>query len=283
MKSTTRLRQMIHQDTLAIAPGVYDGLSAKLVEQAGFQCVYASGGAIARATGVPDIGLLSVTEIAQHMAAICDATSLPVIADADNGYGNALNTYRSVQTFARLGAAGLHLEDQQFPKRCGHLDDKKLISLEEMCGKIKAARDACEDSDLVLIARTDAIAAEGFNAAIERASAYAEAGADMLFVEAPESESQIQDIAQRLSQPKLINMFAGGKTPMVPVTTLQQWGYRIVIIPSDLQRASIFAIQAVLEVIKRNGDSSSFGKKMVSFKERETIIGTEHYLNKYPV
>jgi 2-methylisocitrate lyase-like PEP mutase family enzyme len=201
-----------------------------------------------------------------------------VIADADTGYGNALNVRRAVREFERAGVAALHLEDQQFPKRCGHYDDKSLVSPTEMVQKLRAARDAATDPDLVLIARTDAIAVEGLDAAIDRAHAYADAGADVLFVEAPVSEAQIEAIARRLPQPKLVNMFQGGKTPLVPLPRLAALGYRVVIIPSDLQRAAIRAMQDVLAAIARDGSSAALADRMASFKERESVVDTDGWL-----
>lgn len=277
-KSSTRLRELIHKNTISIAPGVFDGLSAKLVTAAQFPCVYASGGAIARSAGYPDLGLLSMDEVCKRVGEICEATDLPVIADMDTGYGNSLNVHRAIKAFAQVGVAGVHIEDQEFPKRCGHLDDKSLVNIEEMVQKIQIAKKAIADPDFVLIARTDAIAVEGFDAAIARAKAYVAAGADMLFVEAPQTVEQIEKIAKLLPQPKLINMFHGGKTPLVPIAQLQEWGYRIVIIPSDLQRACIHAIQTTLAVIQRDGDSHAIAESMTSFKEREVIIETEKYL-----
>ena len=271
------LRALLARDEVVVAPGAFDGLSARLVEQAGFPAVYASGGAISRSAAVPDLGLLSMTEVIERVTAIVDAVSVPVIADADTGYGNALNTRRAVRAFARSGVAAIHLEDQDFPKRCGHYDDKALIPAEEMVQKLRAARDATGD-ELVLIARTDAIAVEGLDAAIERAQRYMEAGADVAFVEAPTTVAQIEEIARRLPQPKLINMFQGGKTPLLPAARLAALGYRIVIIPSDLQRAAIFAMQATLDAIRRDGDSSAVAERMVSFADREVLIGTPDYL-----
>jgi 2-methylisocitrate lyase-like PEP mutase family enzyme len=240
--------------------------------------VYATGGGIARAMGVPDLRLLSATEIIAHLAPIVEHAGVPVIADADTGYGNALNTRRTVREFARLGVAGLHLEDQQFPKRCGHYDDKALVPVAEMAQKLRAARDALDDPDFVLIARTDAIAVEGFDAAIARAQAYAAAGADVVFVEAPETVEQIEQVARRLPMPKLINMFQGGKTPLVPLPRLAELGYRIVIIPSDLQRASIRAMQDVLAAIRRDGNSAALADRLASFQEREQVVDTAAYL-----
>jgi 2-methylisocitrate lyase-like PEP mutase family enzyme len=277
-RPATRLREMTRGRDIVVAPGVFDGLSARLAGQAGFSAVYATGGGIARAMGVPDLGLLSATEIIAHLAPIVEHAGVPVIADADTGYGNALNTRRTVREFARLGVAGLHLEDQQFPKRCGHYDDKALVPVAEMAQKLRAARDALDDPDFVLIARTDAIAVEGFDAAIARAQAYAAAGADVVFVEAPETVEQIEQVARRLPMPKLINMFQGGKTPLVPLPRLAELGYRIVIIPSDLQRASIRAMQDVLAAIRRDGNSAALADRLASFQEREQVVDTAAYL-----
>ena len=277
--AATRLRELIDGGEVVVAPGVFDGLSARLVEQAGFPAVYASGGAISRSGGLPDLGLLGLGEVVDRLRPIVEAVSIPVIADADTGYGNALNTRRAAQAFANLGVAALHLEDQTFPKRCGHLDDKSLVPAEEMAQKLRAASEALEGSGVVLIARTDAIAVEGLEAALERAERYAEAGADVLFVEAPESEAQIEAIAERLPGPKLINMFQGGKTPLVPAGRLAELGYRIVIIPSDLQRAAVWAMQRTLEAIREDGSSAAQVERMITFNEREAIVGTAGYLD----
>jgi 2-methylisocitrate lyase-like PEP mutase family enzyme len=278
MRATTTLRQLLTVDDVVVAPGVYDGLSARLARHAGFAAVYATGGGIARSMGYPDLGLLGLTEVVERLAGIVEHAGVPVIADADTGYGNALNVRRAGREFERAGVAALHLEDQTFPKRCGHLDDKSLVPTAEMAGKLRAARDAAGDPDLVLIARTDAIAVEGLDAAIERAHAYAEAGADVLFVEAPTTEAQIEAIARRLPGAKLLNMFEGGKTPLVPLARLRALGYRIVIIPSDLQRAAIRGMQDVLAAIRRDGNSRALADRMASFSERETIVGTAEYL-----
>ncbi|MBE0531855.1 MAG: isocitrate lyase/PEP mutase family protein [Rhodospirillales bacterium] len=278
MKPSTALRAFIARGDTLVAPGAYDGLSARLVEQAGFKAVYASGGAISRAAGMPDLGLLGMSEVVERLETMVEAVAIPVIADADTGYGNALNVQRTVRAFERAGVAGFHIEDQSFPKRCGHYDDKALVPAAEMALKIRAARDAAHDPDLVIIARTDALAVEGFEAAIARAEAYREAGADVLFVEAPESEEQIVEIARRLPTPKLINMFEGGKTPLVSEARLRELGYAIVIIPSDLQRAAIRAMRETLAMIRRDGHSGALRERMVSFKDREGVVGTADYL-----
>jgi 2-methylisocitrate lyase-like PEP mutase family enzyme len=278
VKASTRLRSLIAGPDILVAPGVYDGLSARLVARAGFSAVYATGGGIARSMGYPDLGLLGLGEVVDRLIPIVEHAGVPVIADADTGYGNALNARRAVREFERAGVAGLHLEDQTFPKRCGHYDDKSVVPVAEMAAKLRAVRDAATDPDLVLIARTDALAVEGLDAALERGRAYAEAGADVIFVEAPTTEAEIEAIAKRLPYPLLINMFQGGKTPLVPLARLAAWGYRIVIIPSDLQRASIHAMEEVLAAIKRDGNSAAVAPRLASFGEREDVVGTPGYI-----
>lgn len=280
MKASTRLRQLMAEGGPVVAPGGYDGITARMIERAGFPAVYASGGAISRSTGIPDLGLMSMSEITERLATMVDAVDIPVIADADTGYGNALNAQHMVRAFERAGVAGFHLEDQQFPKRCGHYDDKSIVPTREMTQKIRAVKDAATDTDLVLIARTDGLAVEGFDATIDRAHAYMEAGADVIFVEAPTSVEQIERIAELLPYPKLVNMFAGGKTPLMPSDRLGELGYNLVIIPSDLQRAALFAMEQTLAAIKREGSSEAYQDYMVSFSDREEIIGTKTWLDR---
>jgi 2-methylisocitrate lyase-like PEP mutase family enzyme len=280
VRATTKLRTFLASGRIAVAPGAFDGLSARLVAQAGFPAVYASGGAIARSAGVPDLGLMSMSTIVERLASMVDVVEVPIIADADTGYGNALNVQAAARAFERSGVAAFHLEDQTFPKKCGHYDDKSVVPTGEMVQKLKAVRDALHDPDFIVIARTDALAVEGFNAAIDRASVYLDAGADMIFVEAPTSELEIAEIAKRLSGLKLINMFAGGKTPLVPVPRLEALGYNVVIIPSDAQRAAIKAMQRALSAIALEGSTASMADDMVSFKEREVIIGTQAYIER---
>jgi 2-methylisocitrate lyase-like PEP mutase family enzyme len=261
-----------------VAPGAYDGLSARLVEQAGFPAIYASGGAIARSAGVPDLGLLPMTVIADRLASMVDVVGVPIVADADTGYGNALNAQAAARAFERAGVAAFHLEDQTFPKKCGHYEDKSLVPTAEMVQKLKAVRDALHDVDFVVIARTDAIAVEGFAAALDRAAAYLDAGADVSFVEAPTSEIEIAEIAKRLPGWKLINMFEGGKTPLLPASRLEALGYQLVIVPSGTQRAAIKAMQRVLTAIARDGSAAAMRGEMASFAEREIIVDTAGYL-----
>jgi len=279
VRPTTRLRRLVTDGDVVVAPGVYDGLSARLAVRAGFPALYATGGGIARSMGYPDLGLLSPREIVDRLANIVEhAGDVPVIADADTGYGNALNVRRAVREFERVGVAAFHLEDQTFPKRCGHYDDKAVVPTAEMVQKLRAAREALADPDLVLIARTDALAVEGLDAAVERAHAYQAAGADVIFVEAPTTEAEIEAIARRVTAPKLMNMFQGGKTPLVALGRLRELGYRIVIIPSDLQRAAIRAMEDTLAAIARDGNSAAIADRLASFTDRESAVDTARWL-----
>ena len=271
---------MLQERKIVVAPGVFDGMSARLVAKAGFPAAYASGGAIARSCGIPDLGLLSLAEIADRLEQIVDVVDIPIIADIDNGYGNALNAQRAAHAFERAGVAAFHIEDQTFPKRCGHYSEKSVVPVAEMVGKLKAVRDRLEDPDFIVIARTDAIAVEGFEAAMNRCFAYKEAGADVLFLDAPTSEAQIAEIGRRLPGWKLINMFHGGKTPLLPVSQLEQMGFNIVIIPSDLQRAGIKAMQRALEAIRRDGSSKSVLDDLAEFDERESLDATAEFLER---
>lgn len=269
----TQLARLLDGDQLLVMPGVYDGISARVVEEAGFESVYVSGGAIARGGGVPDLGLLSMTEVRDRVAQICDAVSLPVVADIDTGYGNALNVHRTVRELTRVGVAAFQLEDQVTPKKCGHYAGKELVSTEEMVGKITATLDVRGEEGPLLIARTDAVATEGFDAAIERANRYAEAGADILFVEAPTEREQIAAIGRELAGHRLlINMFEGGRTPVVSTADLAEMGYRIVIVPSDLQRAAVHAMRCAAAELRANGTTAAMRDSLVSFDDRDVLI-----------
>lgn len=269
----TQLRTLLDRGGLIIAPGVYDGLSARIAEAAGFAALYVSGGAISRGMGYPDIGLVTQTEMAKRLEEIRAVTALPLIVDADTGYGNALNVIRTVRAYGRAGAAALHLEDQVEPKRCGHYEGKQIVEVHEMVQKIRAARAARENPDLLLIARTDARAVLGLEEAITRGNTYAEAGADVIFVEAPQSLEEIERIAREIHTPLLINMFWGGKTPLVPPVRLAELGYRLMIVPSDLQRAAIHAMQRAAVVLRQQGNTATIADEMASFAEREQVIG----------
>ena len=278
MKKTTQLRQLIATGKTYFIPGAYDGLSARLIENAGAEIVYATGGGISRSTGVPDMGLLTAKEVADRLEQIVDAVDLPVIADMDTGYGNALNARRAAKAFERVGVAGFHLEDQLFPKRCGHLEGKTLIPAEEHCAKIRAVKDALSDDDTVLIARTDAIAVEGIDAAMERMQKYIEAGADVAFVEAPRTMEMIERVANELSCPKLLNMFWGGKTPVVSREDLERLGFGLVIVPGDLQRTAIHAMREAAAAIMKDGNTESLKDRMATFDDREVAVNTAHYM-----
>ena len=278
MKKTTQLRQLIATGKTYFIPGAYDGLSARLIENAGAEIVYATGGGIARSTGVPDMGLLTAKEVADRLEQIVDAVDLPVIADMDTGYGNALNARRAAKAFERVGVAGFHLEDQLFPKRCGHLEGKTLIPAEEHCAKIRAVKDALSDDDTVLIARTDAIAVEGIDAAMDRMHKYIEAGADVAFVEAPRTMEMIERVAKELQCPKLLNMFWGGKTPVVSRDDLERLGFGLVIVPGDLQRTAIHAMQEAAAAIMKDGNTESLKDRMATFDDREVAVNTAHYM-----
>jgi len=277
MQRSKELRKLLKGKKLLVAPGAFDGLSARLVERAGFPLIYVTGGGIARSMGYPDMGLLTMSEVLGRVKNIVDVTSVPVIADADTGYGNAINVTRTVREFESVGVAGIHLEDQVTPKKCGHYEGKLLVTEEEMVKKIGAATESRKDSNFVIIARTDARAVEGMERAIERGKHYLEAGADMLFIEAPQSIEEIRTIAESLSVPLLINMFKGGKTPLVPMDQLQQWGYRVAIVPSPLQLAAVHAMQKLLAGLKAHGSLERFSDEMISFRERDEIVDLQKY------
>ena len=279
VKMTQRLRALLKQGKTLFIPGCYNAMSARVLDQVGFPAIYMTGyGTSLSLLGMPDAGLATMTEMQLNARYIANAVGVPVIADADNGYGNALNAQRAARAFERTGVAAFHLEDQTFPKRCGHYDDKSVVPVHEMVGKLKAVRDALHDDDFVVIARTDAIAVEGFEAAIERCHAYVAAGANVAFLDAPSSEHQVEEIARRLPGWKLINMFHGGKTPLLPVSRLDELGYQIVIIPSDLQRAAIKAMQRSLQAISRDGSSLAMIQDLVPFDEREELVATGEFL-----
>ncbi|HYL90096.1 MAG TPA: isocitrate lyase/phosphoenolpyruvate mutase family protein [Burkholderiales bacterium] len=273
------MRERLERDPLLLAPGVYDALTALLAEQAGFEAVYVSGASIAYTRlGRPDIGLVTASEVADTLENIRERIGLPVIVDADTGFGNALNVARTVKQFERAGATVIQLEDQVTPKRCGHLDGKALVSAEEMVGKIQAALDA--RTGALIMARTDAIAVEGLDKAVERAERYVEAGADVLFIEAPQSEAQMKTITGRFAKrvPMLANMVEGGKTPVLDAKSLQSLGYRIAIFPGGLARCLAFAAQEYFAVLKRDGTTAALRNRMLDFQGLNGVIGTPQML-----
>ncbi len=274
------LAKQLAANNIVLAPGIYDSLSALVAMRAGATALYLSGASIAYTKlGQPDIGLVSVTEVASSLAQICDRIDTPVIVDADTGFGNALNTARTVREFERAGAAAIQLEDQTLPKRCGHLKGKTLVSTAEMCGKIKAAVDSRAGNTLI-VARTDAIAVEGLDAALERAERYTEAGADILFVEAPRSVDEMDVIIARLGArvPLLANMVEGGSTPMMTAEQLQQVGYSIVIFPGGLVRALAPAMQRYFTSLLTHGSTSEHSDEMIDFNELNALLGTDAML-----
>ncbi|MDR7402033.1 MAG: isocitrate lyase/PEP mutase family protein [Armatimonadota bacterium] len=275
MNTREWLKRRLAEGPILLAPGVFDPLSAKVVQRCGFEAVYVSGGAISRSLGFPDLGLVTMTEMLDRIAAICEATDLPVIADADTGYGNPLNVRRTVREWERAGVAALHLEDQVTPKKCGHYEGKALISREEMVQKVRAAVEARRDGVLI-VARTDARAVEGLEGALARARAYREAGADVLFVEAPQSVQEIEAIARSLPGPLMINIFAGGKTPVVPARELDRLGYRLAIYPGELQRAALHAMLACAQHLRETGTVDGFAQ-VVSFQEREVLVDADRW------
>jgi carboxyvinyl-carboxyphosphonate phosphorylmutase len=250
-----RLRALLARPEPLLAAGAYDGLSARLVEAAGFDAVYMTGfGTAASLLGRPDVGLLTLTEMVGNAGRIADAVSVPVIADADTGYGNPINVVRTVQAYERAGVAGIHLEDQVAPKKCGHMAGKSVVPVEEHVAKVRAAVAARQNPDFVLIARTDARAVEGLDAAIERARRYADAGADVLFVEAPQSVEEIERVASELAGHSLLfNWAEGGKTPPVDHATLSRLGYRVVIFPVATLLTAARAITATLASMRATG------------------------------
>ncbi len=276
------LKSRLAQKEILVAPGVYDGLTASLAEKAGFEALYLSGAAVAYTRlGRPDIGLSTASEMADTMTLIADRVALPVIIDADTGFGNALNAQRTMRLYERAGASALQVEDQTFPKRCGHLSDKSLIPKQEMAGKIAAMADSRTSSDTLIIARTDAIAVEGFSAAIERAETYMEAGADVLFLEAPQSRDQLTSIADRFSPrvPLLANMVEGGATPILGADDLEAQGYSIVIFPGGIVRALAKTAQAYYQSLAHNGSNKPFARNMFDFGGLNEVIGTAEMLN----
>ena len=275
------LKSIIKSETL-LAPGIYDALSGLIAEQSGAKAVYLSGASIAYTRfGRSDIGLVSVSEVHDTLAAVTDRIKIPIIVDADTGFGNALNVQRTIRSFERAGAAAIQIEDQSFPKRCGHLDGKVLIKKDEMVGKVKAAVDSRKTSDTLIIARTDARAVEGLQEAIDRAHAYHEAGADVLFIEAPRSVDELKLIRKSfdLNIPLLANMVEGGKTPVKTANDLKSLGFNIVIFPGGAVRAATFQLQEYYAGLLENGSNSEFSKRMHDFDGLNAVIGTPELLS----
>ncbi|MBI2847494.1 MAG: oxaloacetate decarboxylase [Chloroflexi bacterium] len=278
MRKTTRLRELIKKPGVIVMPMAYDALSAKLMEWAGFEVVGITGaGVSASLLGASDVGLLTMTEMVGQAKNIAGATNLPVVADAEAGYGSALSVMRTVREFENAGVAGIYMEDQVMPKKCGHFEGKRLVSRAEMVGKIKAAQEARQDRDMVIIARTDAIAVDGFEEAILRANAYAEAGADMIFVEAPTSVEQLEKIPILVHAPIMVNLVEGGKTPLLRAKALGEMGFKLISYSGSAMRTAAKAMQEVLLKLKNEGTTEAFFNRMISFEERNEILGLKHF------
>jgi len=275
MKPTSRMRELIARPVCTIAPGVADALAARLVAREEFEAVYMTGfGTSLTRLGMPDVGLLTASEMVDNAGRIVDASGLPVIADADTGYGGAVNTWRTIRDYEKAGVVGVHIEDQDWPKRCGHLSGKSVIATTDMVAKIKAACDARNDPDFLIIARTDAIAVEGLEAALERGMRYREAGADMLFIEAPTVRDDIERIARHFKGvPLLYNAAASGKTPDLPLEELGRLGFRLAIFPNWVILAAIPAMEKLLRELKRSGTVAHLRDKVASFKAFTDIAG----------
>ncbi len=274
MKPTTRFRQLIDAPEIAIMPGVQDALTARIAERAGFEVITCGGyAATAALIGAPDSSQLSMTEMAEHYARICDAVSIPVFGDGDTGFGNATNAARTVQRYEAAGLAGMFIEDQVFPKRCGHMSGKQVVPVAEMVTKLQAALDARRDPDFVIMARTDALAVNGIDDAIERMSVYREVGADLLFVEAPRTVEQMRRICSELEGPCLANNIESGLSPMLPADQLEEIGYALVTHPCAVTYAVTRVVGELMETLARDGTTAAFTSRLTAFDEFNEIVG----------
>jgi len=281
MADTETLRSRLGRKPIVVAPGVYDPFTALIASQAGFASLYVSGAAIAYTKlGRPDIGLVTMTEVVDTLALIRDRVGSHLIVDADTGYGNALNVVRTVREFERAGANAIQLEDQDFPKRCGHLDGKALIPADEMCGKIRAAVDARHSRETLIIARTDAVAVEAFDRSTERAAMYCEAGADMLFVEAPRTRDDLVRMVSALGAkaPLMANMVEGGKTPTLPAAELEAIGFALVIFPGAIVRALGHMASEFYASLAKHGFNEPFSNRMLDFTGINALVGTSEMI-----
>ncbi len=257
-----------------VLPGAYDSLSARLIEQVGFSALYATGAGFANSSlGVPDIGLVTATELRDHVARLADVVSIPIVVDADTGFGSAINMYRTVRLLERAGASAIQIEDQVFPKKCGHFAGKEVISAQEMVQKVHAAVDARLDDDTVIIARTDARAVTSLDDALERVSLYREAGADVLFVEAPESEQELKTIGAHFDVPLVANMVEGGKTPLLSVDQLADAGFSMVLFANAALRVAQYSMTEMFRELSRSGSTSALLDRMATWDERQSIVG----------
>ena len=267
-----KLKQLVDGRNAVLVPGVANALAARVVEDLGFEAVYLSGAGLANTfLGLPDLGFVSLPELVQHTAAIRDVVKLPIVVDADTGFGNALNVRHTIQALERAGASAVQLEDQVSPKRCGHFEGKSVIATDEMAGKIRAAVDARSDANLLIIARTDARATLGLAAAIDRAQAYIEAGADLTFVEAPESREELAAVARQLRVPQVVNMVVGGKTPIVDLAELRQAGFAVVLYANAALQGAVHGMQIALRQLKQTGRLDETAP-VASFRERQRLV-----------
>ena len=275
MKNTVLLKKILEEEKTLLVPGAYDAFSAKILKQAGFKVIYMTGsGVTASTTGMPDVGLLTMTEMVNQARNIVNATDLPLICDADHGYGNPINVIRTVREYEQAGVAGIHIEDQVAPKKCGHFEGKEIIPAEEMVNKIKAAIYAREDPAFLLIARTDARATAGLDEAMRRARLYARAGADMIFLEAPQSASELKTISRELAGVSLlVNMVEGGKTPTLPFEDFEEMGFKIVLYPTSSIRAVAKTLQEYAAHLYAHKNTKDFEGRLVSFEGRNQITG----------
>lgn len=279
MKTTTALRQLLQQPGIIVAPGAYDCMTAKLIEREGFRAVYMTGaGTAVTRVGKPDLGFATLTEMLANASAIASTLTVPLIADADTGYGGAWNVYRTVQEYEKAGVAALHIEDQAFPKRCGHLDGKEVVPISEMAVKLRAACDARTDPDFVIIARTDALAVTGLDDTLRRCTAYAEAGADVLFVEAFRTPEDIARVRREVDVPLLYNFVEHGKSPLIPVPELEKLGVKMVIFPGSLMLSVYTLAQRVLQELRQHGTTASLLGEMGSVVDLFNLMGMQETL-----
>jgi carboxyvinyl-carboxyphosphonate phosphorylmutase len=278
MKKTTLLRELMKNENIIVLPGVYDCLSAKLAEEAGFKAVLITGAGIsASLLGYPDFGLISMSEVLNHTRNIVRCVNIPVFADCDTGFGNPINVYRTIKEFENAGVAGLFIEDQVFPKRCGHFDKKQVVSRKEMIKKIEAALDARSDPDLVIMARCDARAVYGIQEAIERARLYAKAGADMVFVEAPETLDELRMIPKSVKAPAMVNLVEGGKTPLMSVEELRDMGFKFVTFSGSAQKMAIKAMRDLFNMLKETGSLDNVLENIVSLDDRSQLLNLKKF------
>ena len=270
----SRLRKRLEAPGLIMAPGAYDALTALLVERAGFEAVYLTGSGVSYThLAAPDLGLVTETEMRDRLWEIADRIQIPIIADADTGYGGVLNVGRTVRDYERAGAAAIQIEDQTFPKKCGHYANKGVVPIEEMTARIRAALDARVNEDLLIVGRTDAVATSGLDAALERANIMVEEGVDIVFVEAPTGPDDLARIPPSVSAPALANMVEGGRTPIVPVAELEEWGFRIAIFPNTVTRTIVRAVEVALEGLRTRGGTVLDLERMASFDEISNLVG----------